>query len=65
MLEVLVLNVCCDVLQEQDPGFYGQEVASASKVVLDIRYTLLPYLYSLFYEVNARGGTVVRPLGNE
>lgn len=34
------------------------------KVVV-IRYTLLPYLYTLFYQVHTTGGTVVRSLAHE
>ena len=39
-------------------------MASIRKVV-ETRYTLLPYLYTLFYNVNTHGGTVVRSLVHE
>jgi len=40
-------------------------VAAASKEIIQIRYTLLPFLYSLFYQANQQGGTVVRSLMHE
>ena len=36
-----------------------------SRDVLNIRYTLLPYLYTLMYDASAHGSTVVRPLLHE
>lgn len=46
---------------DQDPGVWP-EVARVTRETLAIRYTLLPYLYSLFYGAHTLGGTVVRPL---
>ena len=53
------------VPQEQNPCAFGAEVAESSRKVLHVRYTLLPYLYTLFYHVHINGGTVMRPLVNE
>jgi len=50
---------------EQDPGVYGPEVAESSRTALLIRYTLLPYLYTLFYQAHRNGNTVVRALWHE
>ncbi|KAJ8028752.1 Maltase-glucoamylase, intestinal [Holothuria leucospilota] len=50
---------------EQDPASLGDEVARVSREVLQIRYTLLPYLYTLFYHANVDGHTVMRPLFHE
>ncbi|XP_043072751.1 LOW QUALITY PROTEIN: sucrase-isomaltase, intestinal-like [Puntigrus tetrazona] len=52
-------------MPRQDPVAWGQEFAAVSRDVLNIRYTLLPYLYTLMYEAHAHGNTVVRPLLHE
>ncbi len=50
---------------DQDPGAYGPEVAASVRTALRIRYTLLPYLYTLFFQHYAEGGTVARALWHE
>jgi len=50
---------------DQDPGNYGPEVAESSRNVLLIRYTLLPYLYTLLYQHYVNGNTVARALWHE
>ncbi|XP_030650308.1 maltase-glucoamylase, intestinal [Chanos chanos] len=49
----------------QDPVAWDQPFAEASRDVLNIRYTLLPYLYTLLFEAHSQGSTVVRPLLHE
>ncbi|XP_043926668.1 maltase-glucoamylase, intestinal-like [Protopterus annectens] len=49
----------------QDPVAFNETFAEKSKDVLNVRYTLLPYLYTLMYEAHAHGSTVVRPLLHE
>ncbi|KAJ8368022.1 hypothetical protein SKAU_G00080500 [Synaphobranchus kaupii] len=51
----------------QDPAFFGADslLVNSSKHYLNIRYTLLPYLYTLFYKAHVRGDTVVRSLMHE
>ncbi|KAM6305024.1 sucrase-isomaltase, intestinal [Aegotheles albertisi] len=51
----------------QDPAAFGpdSDLVKTSKYYLNIRYTLLPYLYTLFYKAHTRGDTVVRPLLHE
>ncbi|NWH27846.1 MGA protein, partial [Grus americana] len=51
--------------QRQDPVAWNSTFEDISRKVLNIRYTLLPYLYTLMYEANAHGSTVVRPLLHE
>ena len=40
---------------EQDPAAFGDVFAQRSRDVLNIRYNLLPYLYTLFYDAHAKG----------
>lgn len=49
-------------LQAQDPASLGSDVVNSAVKALKIRYTLLPYLYSLFWEAHVKGATVARPL---
>lgn len=51
--------------QEQDPAVFGDAFAKISRATLRIRYSLLPYLYTLFYESHVHGSTVVRSLMHE
>ncbi|XP_008568396.1 PREDICTED: putative maltase-glucoamylase-like protein FLJ16351 [Galeopterus variegatus] len=51
--------------KEQDPGVFGEAFAAISRSVLRIRYSLLPYLYTLFYHSHVTGHTVVRGLMHE
>ncbi|NWX20701.1 MGA protein, partial [Aegotheles bennettii] len=51
--------------RRQDPVAWNSTFEEISRNVLNIRYTLLPYLYTLLYEANAHGSTVVRPLLHE
>ncbi|NXI38584.1 MGA protein, partial [Galbula dea] len=51
--------------RRQDPVAWNSTFADLSRKVLNIRYTLLPYLYTLMFQANAHGSTVVRPLFHE
>ncbi|GAA6090913.1 sucrase-isomaltase, intestinal [Tachysurus ichikawai] len=51
--------------QRQDPVAWDADFAKASRDVLNIRYTLLPYLYTLMFEAHTKGSTVVRPMLHE
>ncbi|KAJ4336554.1 hypothetical protein N0V95_008580 [Ascochyta clinopodiicola] len=48
----------------QEP-FRWESVASASRSAMKIRYTLLPYMYTLFHEAHTTGSTVMRALAWE
>ncbi|PIK61599.1 putative sucrase-isomaltase, intestinal [Apostichopus japonicus] len=48
--------------RDQDPAAFGEEFAVNMRDLFAIRYTLLPYLYTLHYKATAYGHTVVRPL---
>ncbi|XP_058387671.1 maltase-glucoamylase isoform X3 [Diceros bicornis minor] len=51
----------------QDPASFGADslLLNSSRHYLTIRYTLLPYLYTLFYRAHSQGDTVARPLLHE
>ncbi|KAH9504147.1 hypothetical protein Btru_065110, partial [Bulinus truncatus] len=49
----------------QGPGQLGPDVGNASRDIMRVRYRLLPYLYTLFYEAHTKGSTVIRPLHHE
>ncbi len=64
-LNLFYLQQVSFFFKEQDPAALGTDVALASKTVIETRYSLLPYLYTLFYEANQHGGTVIRSLMQE
>ena len=47
---------------DQDPVAFGPTVVASSKKALMIRYMLLPYLYTLFWQAHVTGSTVARSL---
>ncbi|CAL4100017.1 unnamed protein product, partial [Meganyctiphanes norvegica] len=51
--------------EPQDPGYFGTVVAESSKKALEVRYSLLPFLYTLFHQAHSEGSTVIRPLFHE
>ncbi|XP_053782529.1 probable maltase-glucoamylase 2 isoform X1 [Desmodus rotundus] len=53
--------------RDQDPAAFGEDslLLNSSRHYLTIRYTLLPYLYTLFYRAHTLGETVARPLVHE
>ncbi|ODM93071.1 Maltase-glucoamylase, intestinal [Orchesella cincta] len=50
---------------DQDPGAWGAAIAESSKNALLVRYTLLPYLYTLFFRSVTEGNTVARALWHQ
>lgn len=53
------LQVLSAISQE---AYVWASVAEASKRAMEIRYSLLPYMYTLFYYASTTGSTVMRAL---
>uniref|UniRef100_A0A6I8PKL2 Maltase n=1 Tax=Ornithorhynchus anatinus TaxID=9258 RepID=A0A6I8PKL2_ORNAN len=51
--------------KRQDPVAWNKTFEDLSRNVLNARYTLLPYLYTLMHDAHVTGNTVVRPLLHE
>lgn len=47
---------------DQEPWTFGDEVTDISRKFIEIRYTLLPYLYTMFYEYATNGIPMLKPL---
>ncbi len=45
-----------------EPWAFGPHIEAICREYLKLRYRLLPYLYSLFWEASQRGAPIVRPL---
>lgn len=51
--------------KSSEPWAFGEEVTEISRNYISLRYKLLPYLYSSFYEATQNGMPVVRSLAIE
>ncbi len=49
-------------MKRQEPWSFGEEVEAASRRVIGLRYELLPYVYSTFYQTTLSGMPVARSL---
>lgn len=49
---------------DQEP-YNWESVTTATKIAMNIRFQLLPYLYTLFYHAHTKGDTVMRALAWE
>jgi alpha-D-xyloside xylohydrolase len=47
---------------ETEPWKYGPQVEESMRKMLNLRYRLLPYIYSDAYQITAHGSTMMRPL---
>lgn len=62
ILSPLCRNHSCAGTTSQEPWAFGPEVEAIYRDYLKLRYRLLPYLYSLFWEAAERGTPILRPL---
>jgi alpha-D-xyloside xylohydrolase len=49
-------------MTETEPWKYGQTVEDNMRKMLDLRYRLLPYIYSEAWQVTKNGATMMRPM---
>lgn len=47
---------------EQEPWSFGKDVTDIARKFIEIRYTLLPYLYTMFWEYIQHGVPMIKPL---
>jgi alpha-D-xyloside xylohydrolase len=47
---------------ETEPWHYSQQVQDNMQEMLDLRYRLLPYIYSAAWQITSSGSTMMRPL---
>ncbi len=47
---------------ETEPWKFGSRVEENMRTMLDLRYRLIPYIYSESYQVTKNGSTIMRPL---
>ena len=47
---------------ETEPWKYGDKVENAMRKMLNLRYRLMPYIYSAAWQVSKNGSTMMRPL---
>ncbi|XP_033641301.1 lysosomal alpha-glucosidase-like isoform X2 [Asterias rubens] len=48
--------------KDQDPTAFSDDMQSSTRKALNLRYALLPYIYTLFHFAHVKGSTVARPL---
>ena len=49
-------------MTETEPWKYGQKVEDNMRKMLNLRYQLLPYIYSEAWQITKNGSTIMRPL---
>jgi alpha-glucosidase len=47
---------------DQEPWSFGENVEEIAKKFITLRYEVLPYLYSLFWEAHQTGAPILRPM---
>lgn len=51
----------CDGTNNKEPWAYGEAIEKSSRIALERRYRLLPYLYTLFHQASKSGLPVMAP----
>jgi alpha-glucosidase len=47
---------------EQEPWSFGKDVTDIARKFIEIRYTLLPYIYTMYWEYIHQGTPMIKPL---
>ncbi|MGO4911829.1 glycoside hydrolase family 31 protein [Leeuwenhoekiella sp. W20_SRS_FM14] len=47
---------------DQEPWTFGDEITDITRGFIEMRYTFLPYLYTMFYEYATKGIPMIKPL---
>lgn len=47
---------------DQEPWSFGEYVEDVARSAIELRYRLLPYMYSLFHEAHRTGAPIMRPM---
>lgn len=48
--------------RDQEPWAFGETVEELSRNIIEMRYRILPYLYTLFWEASESGTPILRPM---
>lgn len=48
--------------KDQEPWSYGDEFEAINKKSIELRYKLLPYIYTQFYKASTNGTPIIRPI---
>lgn len=59
--EVLEKNKASELNRDQEPWSFGEPYTAAVKKAIELRYKLLPYLYTAFYQYSSKGTPILRP----
>lgn len=57
-----IFRVHCDHYRRREPWVFGEEIEGIVRRYLHLRYRMLPYLYSCFYQTYSTGLPIMRPL---
>ncbi|MBP1650337.1 MAG: yicI 1 [Bacteroidetes bacterium] len=52
----------CEGTNNKEPWAFGPDIEKTSRIALERRYRLLPYLYTLFYKAHQTGSPIMQPV---